>query len=131
MANAIYPAFKQQLLNKEHDLNTDVIKAVLVDLADYVYSAAHSGLSDIPAAARVAISGALTSPTIASGVFDTADFSWTAVSGDPCEAIILYNDTHATDALIAYFDTGMTGMPVTPNGGDITLTVNASGWFTL
>lgn len=131
MANALYPAFKEALLNKEHDLNTDVIKAILVDLADYTYSAAHSTLADVPAVARVAISAALASPTIASGVFDCADFTWAAVSGDPSEAIILYNDTHVSDALIAFYDTGMTGMPVTPNGGDINLTVNASGWFAL
>lgn len=131
MANAIYPAFKEALLNKEHDLNTDVIKAILVDLADYTYSSAHTQLTDIPAAARVATSAALTTPTITSGTFDTANFTWTAVSGDPCEAIILYNDTHANDALIAFYDTGMTGMPVTPNGGDINVTVNASGWLAL
>jgi hypothetical protein len=45
---------------------------------------------------------------------------------------VLFVDTGnaATDALIAFIDTG-TGLPVTPNGGDITVTVNASGWFTL
>ena len=131
MANALYPSFKEALLNKEHDLNSDAIKAILVDLADYTYSAAHTQLSDVAVAARVATSGALASPTIASGVFDSADFTWTAVTGDPCEAIILYNDTHASKALIAFYDTGMTGIPVTPNGGDINLTVHASGWFAL
>lgn len=44
--------------------------------------------------------------------------------------IYFYNGNVATDALIAYIDSG-TGLPVTPNGGDINVTVNASGWFTL
>ena len=29
--------------------------------------------------------------------------------------------TESTSNLIAYMDTGMTGLPVTPNGGDITV----------
>ena len=83
------------------------------------------------AAAKVAVSGALTAPTIASGVFDTADFSWTAVTGDVSEAIILWDDTIVDDRLCVFYDTSMTGMPVTPNGGDINVTVHASGWFAL
>ena len=135
MANALYSTFKQRLLNKELDLDTDTIKATLIDSADYTFSAAHDeysgGSTDVPAGAKVAESGALGSPTIASGVFDTADFSWTAVTGDQSEAIILWDDSIVNDALIAFYDTGITGMPVTPNGGDINVTVNASGWFSL
>ena len=137
MANALYPLFKQALLNKTHDLDTDSIRAILVDSADYTYSGAHDFLDDIIAGGRVAVSGGLTSPTIASGVFDTADFTWTAVTGDPSEAIVLYNhdgNGAAADAarqLIVFYDTGMTGMPVTPNGGNINVTVHGSGWFAL
>jgi hypothetical protein len=58
--------------------------------------------------------------------------TFTAVTGDVSEAVILYKDTGvaATSPLIAYIDTA-TGLPVTPNGGDITVTVPASGWFSL
>lgn len=131
MANVLYPLFKQALLNKEHDLNSDTIKAILSDAGDYTYSAAHDELADVAAGAIVATSSGLGSTTIASGVFDSADFSWTAVTGDQCEQVILYNDTHAGDALVAFYDSGMSGMPVTPNGGDINFTVHASGWFAL
>lgn len=139
MANVLYPKFKQALLNKEHDLDTDAgIKATLIDSADYTYAATHNtyvqGASGVADAAKVAVSGALTTPTIVDGVFDTADFTWTAVTGDQSEAIILWNDVPTTptaDPLIAFYDTGMTGMPVTPNGGNINVTVNASGWFAL
>lgn len=135
MANALYNTFKEGLLDKLFDLNSDTIKASLTDSADYTYSAAHdeySGASrDVPAVAIVAESAALTSPVITSGVFDTADFSWTAVSGDVSEAIILWDDTTTNDRLIAFYDTGMTGMPVTPNSGNINVTVHASGWFAL
>jgi hypothetical protein len=128
MANAIYPTFKTALLNKECDLNTDTIVAYLVDLADYTYSAAHEVLADLPVAARVANVN-LASLTITSGVFDSADPTFTSVTGDVSEAIILYDST--SDNLIAFYDTGVTGLPVTPNGGNIAVTVNASGWFSL
>lgn len=137
MANALYNTFKEGLLDKVFDLSTggDTIKASLIDSADYTYSAAHdeySGASrDVALVAIVAESSGLTSPTIASGVFDTADFTWSTVTGDQSEAIILWDDTLANDRLIAFYDTGMTGMPVTPNGGNINVTVNASGWFAL
>jgi hypothetical protein len=134
MANALYNPFKQELLSGSvaWDLDGDVIKAVLIDSADYTFSAAHSDYAtEVAAAAKVAVSAALGSPTVANGVFDTADFSWTAVSGDPCEAIILEDETLTPDRLMTFYDTGMTGMPVTPNGGNINVTVNGSGWFAL
>ena len=133
MANGLYAiGCKQRLLNKELDLDSDGIKAVLGDTADYTVNlATHDDLADVAGAAIVATSGNLTSPTIAAGVFDTADFTWTTVSGDQSEFILLYDDTHASDSLLAYYDTGITGMPVTPNGGNINVTVNSSGWFAL
>jgi len=136
MANAVYDTFKEGLLNKEFDLNSDIIKATLSDAAYYSYSAAHDfyagGSPDVPANAKTAESGQLGSPTIANGVFDTADFTWSAVATEnPQEQIILWDDSITDDRLIIFYDTGMTGMPVTPNGGDINVTVNASGWFAL
>ncbi len=136
MANALYDTFKEGILgNTAFDLDTDAIQATLIDSADYTFSAAHDeysgGSTDVAAGAKVAESGALASPTVVNGVFDTADFTWTAVSGDQSEAIILWDDTLANDRLIAFYDTGMTGMPVTPNGGNINVTVNGSGWFAL
>ena len=135
MANALYNTFKEGLLDKIFDLNTDTIKASLIDSADYTYSAAHdeySGASrDVALAAIVAESAALGSPTITSGVFDTADFTWSTVTGDVSEAIILWDDSITNDRLIAFYDASITGMPVTPNGGNINVTVNASGWFAL
>lgn len=135
MANVIYPKYKEALLNSDGttDLDASNIKAVLVDLADYTYSAAHDFLDDVAVAGRVATSGNLASKTTTNGTFDAADFSFTAVTGDVCEALIIYIDTGsaATSRLVAFYDTGVTGLPVTPNGGDINVTVNASGFFTL
>lgn len=133
MANAIYPKFKEAALQGDIALDTSVVKVILVDLADYTYNAAHDFLDDVPAAAREEISAALASKTFTDGVFDSADPSFPGAVGDVCEALILFIDTgsDATSRLIAYYDTGVTGLPVTPNGGDIDVTVNASGWFSL
>jgi hypothetical protein len=137
VANLIFPKFKAaQMKNATADLSAvgTNVKTVLVDLADYTYSAAHEFLSDVPAIGRVATSANLTNKTVsaADGTFDSDDPVFTAVTGDQSEALILYIDTGTptTSRLIAYYDTGVTGLPVTPNGGDINVTVNAGGWFT-
>ena len=67
-------------------------------------------------------------------MFDSADWSWLAVTGDPAEIVMLWNDTPTTpvaDPLVAFYDAGIAGVPITPNGGNINGTVHASGWFAL
>ncbi len=122
MANALYDKGRQKFLEGSIDWLNDTIKVILVDAADYTFSQTHEFLSDVLAAARVATSGALTGKTSGSGIADAADVTFSAVSGDPSEALILYKDTgvEATSPLIAYIDSA-TGLPVTPNGGDITV----------
>lgn len=124
MANALYPSFKQLLLQGDIDLLVDNIKVVLVDSADYTYSSAHDFLDDVAAGARVGTSGNLANKTATSGVFDADNITISAVTGDVSEALIIYKDSGsaATSPLIAFIDTGVTGLPVTPNGGDITIT---------
>jgi hypothetical protein len=134
MANAIYPKWKEGII--QGSANTSLagnVKALLVDLADYTYSASHQFLSDVPAIGRVATSANLTGKTYANGLFDADNASFTAVTGDVSEALIVFIDTGspATSPLVAFFDTGVTGLPVTPNGGDINITFNASGIFQL
>lgn len=135
MSNVIYPKYKEALIDalSNVDLNNGNVKVVLVDLADYTYSSAHDFLDDVPSGARVATSGNLASKTITNGVFDAADVVLSAVTGDQSEALIIYIDTgtESTSRLVAFIDTGVTGLPVTPNGGDINITWNASGILAL
>jgi hypothetical protein len=65
---------------------------------------------------------ALASKTFNAGVFDAADLTFTAVSGASAEALLIFNDTGtpSTSNLIAYIDSA-TGLPVTPNSGDINI----------
>ena len=138
MANALYPLFKQELLKGTSgtDLNgsgTTGVYVALVDTADYTYSASHQYYSSISAGV-VGTPVELGSKSFTNGLFDAADSTFTAVSGSTAEAIVLYRKNagaNTTWALIAYIDTGATGLPVTPNGGDISVVWNASGIFQL
>jgi hypothetical protein len=123
MANALYDKGREGFLAGEIDWDTDVIKAILIDTADYAVNlATHQFLSDIPGAARVAISGAFSGKTAANGVADADDLTFPTVSGDLCEALVIYQDTgtEGTSRLIAYIDAAI-GLPVLPNGGNISL----------
>lgn len=123
MANALYAKFKQNLLDGNIDLAADTIKAVFVDGADYTPNlATDDALDDVAGGGIVGTAATLASKTITDGVFDAADTTLTAVTGDQAEYILLYKDSGvaATSWLIALFDTA-TGLPFTPNGGDATI----------
>jgi len=138
MANALYVAYRNGVLGSHAtrvDLDADTIKAVLIDHGtDTPNVSTDDFYNDISAGIVGSLSSALTSKTVgvvAAGVFDADNVTFTAVSGASVESVNLLKDTGTTSTsdLIAYFDTG-TGLPVTPNGGDITVTWNASGIFT-
>lgn len=123
MANALYDLGREGFLAADIDWDANNIKVVLVDAADYTVNlATDNDLADIPVGARVATSGNLTSKTVAAGVADAADITFSAVSGDISENLVIYADSgvEATSRLIAFIDTA-TNLPVTPNGGDITV----------
>lgn len=133
MANALYGKGKEAFLQADIDWLTDNIKCVLVDTAAYTPNfSTDDFLADIPSGDRIATSGNLSSKTSTLGVADAADVTFTAVTGDVSEALVIYKDTgvEGTSPLICYIDTA-TGLPVTPNGGDITIEWNASGIFAL
>lgn len=134
MANALYPKWKQALLEftANNDLAGQTVKVALVDTGIYTYSAADQYYSAVSAAV-VGTPQTIGSKTFTNGVFDGADVTYTAVSGSTIEALVIYIDTGsaATSPLVAYIDTGVTGLPVTPNGGDIDVQWNASGIFAL
>jgi hypothetical protein len=131
MANGLYDAGKEAFLTGAVSWSSDNIKVALIDAADYTVNlATDEDLADIAGGAIVATSGNLASKTSTAGVADAADVTFTAVTGDQSEALVVYYDSGVagTSTLLAYIDTG-TGLPVTPNGGDITVTWNGSGIF--
>jgi hypothetical protein len=138
MANALYPKTKAKLEKAQLDLSSVTVKALLAD-TNYAYSAAHAFLSDVPSAYQVSISPALASVAIgaADASFQSANVTFAAVAassgGGQVKSIILFHDTGnpATSELIAYFDSGVSGLPFTPSGSDVEINVPAGGWFTL
>lgn len=96
---------------------------MLVDAQDYsVNLGSHEFLSDVPSIGRIAVSTTLTGRTTTGGVADADDVTFTAVTGDQSELLVVYKDTgtEGSSPLIAYIDTA-TGLPITPSGGDITV----------
>jgi hypothetical protein len=129
MASGLYKTFKQQCLESTGpDLSSEtIIKAFLIDTADYTVDlSVHNFLDDVAGAARVAGPVTLTSTTTTSpegGVFDAADISFTSVTGDSVEALLIYYDSgsEATSLLIAWVEFSA----VTPNGGNINVTFDS------
>lgn len=124
MANALYDFGRESFLAGDLDWDANNIKLVFVDEADDTPSlSADQDLADRAGASRVATSGNFASKTVTAGVADAADVTVSAVSGDPFESVDIYYDsgTEATSTLIANIDTA-TGLPLTPNGGDVTVT---------
>lgn len=134
MANALYPKWKEQLLQftANNNLSSGTVKVALVDTGVYTYSSADQFYSTLSSAV-VGTPQTIGSKSFTNGVFDGGDVTFTAVTGNSVEALVLYVDTGtaSTSPLVAYIDTSVTGLPVTPNGGDITITWNASGIFAL
>jgi len=131
MANALYPKYKESLLQAGVNLSSGNVKAALVDLGTYTYSAAHQFFSSITGVVGTPV--ALTSKTFTDGVFGAANPSFGATSGVTAEALVFYVDTGTagTSPLLAFMDTGVGNLPVTPNGGVIDLTLSGSGIFAL
>lgn len=124
MANALYDYGREGFLDGSIDWDTDDIRLILIDEADDTIDLANDqDLADRAAGARVATSDALASKTVTAGVADAADKTFSTVTGDEAESIDAYQHTgtEATSRLICNIDTA-TGLPVTPNGGDITVT---------
>jgi hypothetical protein len=124
MANALYDTGRNAFLTGGVNWTSDTITAVLVKTTSgyTVNLATDQYLSTIVSGNRVATSSALASKTASAGVADAADITFSAVTGSAAGAVVLYKNTgtDTTSQLIAYIDTA-TGLPVTPNGGDITV----------
>jgi len=121
MANGLYDKGRERFLTAVINWTSDTIKCQLIDSGAYTVSlTTHEFLTDVAGGAIIAAAQTLGSKTATGGAADAADVTFTAVSGVSIEAIQIYKDTgvSATSPLIAWIDTA-TGLPITPNGGDI------------
>ena len=130
MANSLYDKGRQRFLEAQLNWITDDIKVVMVDTAVYAFAATHEFLSSVALESRVTAPTTLTSKTSSNGAADAQDVTFAAVNGPSIEALVLYKQVLGLDGvtpddaasiLSAYIDTA-TGLPITPNGGDIIVT---------
>lgn len=133
MSNALFDKWKEALLQftSNNNLSAGTVKVALVS-AGYTYSSSDQYWS-AASGSVVGTPQTIGSKTFTNGVFDGADVAFTGVSGSQVTQLIIFIDTGsaATSPMVAFFDTGVTNLPVTPNGGDIAITWNASGIFKL
>ena len=114
------------------DLNTDNIRHQLTDEGAAAFSAANQDLADIVAGliSESANLSSLTVGVVGDGVFDHADEVHVAVTGASIEAVDYYKEsgTDSTSVLISNHD-DWTNLPLTPNGGNVTVAPAAGGVF--
>lgn len=130
MANALYPIGKKAILDGDIDLLSDTIEVVAVS-SSYTYNVAHDFYADLSGV--IGSPATLASKSTTGGTFDAADLdpAFTSVATN-IAALVIYKDTGntATSPLIAYIDTG-TGLPLTQDGGNVDVTWNGSGIFSI
>lgn len=140
MANQLFDTAREAFLNGDIDWLADDIRVVLVDTNDHTFTFTEEFIDDITDAALIGENGAaltndtaindntpaLGSKSSTAGVADAADVVLTAVAGDEAEVVLIFKwtGTATTSRLIAYIDSA-TGLPVTPNSGDITIAWDA------
>jgi hypothetical protein len=117
MASGVYNYFKAHILDAEYDLGNggDTVKCALLDNS-HSFTAENDGWADVSAneisgtgyttgGATLANQAVSIDDTDDEGVFDADDVSWTSASFTAYHAVV-YDDTHASDALICSIDFG-------------------------
>ncbi|MCJ7976454.1 MULTISPECIES: hypothetical protein [Aeromonas] len=119
MANALYDKGREKFLTGAINASADTLKCALLKSTYSPTLASDEFYSGISAHV-VGTPQTLTSKTVAAGVLDAADVTFTAVPTANVNYCAIYKDTGtaATSPLIALFDTAA-GLPVSTNGGDI------------
>jgi len=128
ISQAMCTSFKQQILDKEHDLGSDTIKIALYTSSATLgaTTTAYSATNEISGAGYSAGGVALTSQTVATSgttaYFDSADPSWTSASFTANGAVI-YNSSASNKAIavLAF------GGDFTVSGGTFTIVFPAAG----
>lgn len=127
MANALWTPGREGFLLGEIDWDTAVIKCSLV--RGYTFVGTHKFVSEVTGAGGTLVATqTLASKTGTGGTADAADVTFSAVpAGAAITGIAIYQASAVTGGadvaataqrLIDWIDTA-TGLPVTPNGGDI------------
>lgn len=138
----LYDTAKLKMGNKEIDLDSDTFKVALFLSSSNCDTLTHDELSDLTnqhangngySTGGQALDTNTWANSSGTSTFDAANEVFTA-SGGPITArfAVIYDDTHASDALIAVclLDTAPADVTAT-DGNTLTINFNASGIFTL
>ena len=121
MSNGLYDNARALFATAGINFGSDTIKVYLCPATYTVNLSTHVYLTDMTGACTpVAGHVTLGTKTTTAGACGAANSTFSAVSGAQVTSIVIYKDTGTagTSPLIAYIDTA-TGLPITPNGGDI------------
>jgi hypothetical protein len=134
MSNSVFSPAREGYLIGEVGWTVPTIKVALV--RGYTFDATHKFVSDVTGAGGTlhATSSALASKTGTDGVADAADVTFTTPAANANDHSVLVFQSSAigggadvaasAQRVIAYIDTG-TGLPVQPNGANVTLTFDS------
>jgi hypothetical protein len=114
------------------DLNTDDIELSLLDQTDSgVISASIVDYDEVDAATVVA--NVDVEVSVSGATASSAGATFTGVSGDAADYLTAWKNSAsaATSPLIITWDSATTGLPVTPNGGNIVVTYSGNTFATL
>ena len=135
MANALYDVARKMLLDAQlmWSNSTDLRCCLVEQGVSPLLTSSTASIADIPQTQRSYGSGtdphqgvALTNITSTNeGAADADDVTFTSVSGNTIGAVVIYKFTVASpesqNPMVLWLDTA-TGLPITPNGGDIIVT---------
>jgi hypothetical protein len=138
MATAVHTDLLNSMLgaptHSVTDWDTDNIDASLLDQTDSgTITAATVDYGDVNGATVVA-TGDLPVSGISAGVVSLSGaLTFASVSGDAADYLTVFKNsgTAGTSPLLITWDSATTGLPVTPNGGDIIATWGSSTVLTL
>lgn len=126
MVDQLFPKGRQAFLDGSADYDTATIKVSLV--RGYTYVSTHTFVSDVTATGVLVATATLATKTVVDGVADADDVTFANVpTGTACSCLIVYQASAVTGGadvaataqrLIAFIDAA-SGLPVTPNGGNI------------
>lgn len=146
---------KEELLNGSFSLGSDTIRVMLLDNStSYTFDPnAHEFVSDITAAGTEMSGTGYNRITLANtsvtedttddeGVFDADDVTWTGLDAGTIQTIVVYKQvggddtTPGDDRVLVVLDddspgSGISDLPLTTNGSDVTIAWNSEGILNL
>jgi hypothetical protein len=115
------------------DWEADSFGVVLIDTTLYTHDVTHLSLADIPVGARVDVTPLVGNSSTTEGIAQATNTVFSTVTGAEVSAVVIYRDNGTANeddnVLVAYIDSAISGLPVTPNGGDITILWNGGNGY--